>query len=102
MLVHSVSSSFFLSYGMVVLFSLKLKIPSGATLKSLQPDVLTWIPSGVLAFKGEDKATAVELDIAVKELFNKWSVFTDTFFGTLCYQICYALGREMLQFCATI
>ena len=76
--------------------------PIDATLKSLWPDVLTWIPSQVLAFKQEDQATAAELDVAVKELLTKLLAFTDTFFGSLCYQICYALGGEMLQFCAII
>ena len=75
---------------------------SGATLKSLRPDVLTWLPSGVLAFKGEEKATAEELDVATQELSTKLSAFTDTFFGSLHYQLCYALGGEMLQFCAII
>lgn len=75
---------------------------SGATLKSLRPDVLVWLPSGVLAFKGEDKATVEDLQIATQELSTKLSVFSDTFFGSLRYQLCYALAGESLRFCAII
>ena len=75
---------------------------SGATLKGLRPDVLAWLPSGVLAFKGEDKASAAELEIAIQELSTKLTAFTDTFFGSLSYQLCYALGGMMLQFCAIL
>ena len=75
---------------------------SGATLKRLRPDVLIWLPSGVLAFKGEDKATAAELQVATQELSTKLKAFTDIFFGSLPYQLCYALGGQMLQFCAVL
>lgn len=75
---------------------------SGATIKNLRPDLLTWLPSGVLAFKGEDKATAEDLVVATQELYTKLSTFSYTFFGSLRYQLCYALGGEMIQFCAII
>ena len=73
---------------------------SGATIKSLRPDVLLWIPSGILAFKGEDKATAADRNLARNELLNKLNSFTDTFFGQVPYQLCYNAGGHMLEFVA--
>eukprot|EP00977_Amphora_coffeiformis_P015680 scaffold4643_cov76-Amphora_coffeaeformis.AAC.1 len=37
---------------------------SGATVARLRPDVLVWLPSDVLAFKGEDKATVSKIVMA--------------------------------------
>ena len=54
---------------------------SGATLKSLRPDVLFWLPSGVLALKGEDKAFGVDMTRARDDLRRKANVFSDAFFG---------------------
>ena len=71
---------------------------TGATVKNLRPDVLAWLPSGVLAFKGEDKASAAEINIARNELRSKLNCFTDTFFGQVPYQICYAAGGDLLEF----
>ena len=73
---------------------------TGATVKNLRPDVLAWLPSGVLAFKGEDKASAAEINIARNELQSKLNCFTDTFFGQVPYQICYAAGGDLLEFVA--
>ena len=75
---------------------------TGATIQNLCPDVLVWLPSGVLAFKGEDKATENELHIAKNELMSKLGCFSDAFFGSLPYQICYAAGGFHLQFMAII
>jgi Protein kinase domain len=74
--------------------------PSGATQKKLRPDVLVWLPSGVLAFKGEEKANSLDLEDAIKELSQKLAVFTDAFFGNLPYQLCFAMGGLELQFLA--
>ena len=73
---------------------------SGATINSLRPDVLLWLPSGILAFKGEDKATAADRNLARNELVNKLNSFTDTFFGQVPYQLCYNAGGHMLEFVA--
>ena len=64
----------------------------GATIANLRPDVLVWLPSGVLAFKGEDKASHHDLNVARHELMAKLSCFSEAFFGSLPYQICYACG----------
>jgi hypothetical protein len=74
--------------------------PSGTTQKGLRPDVLVWLPSGVLAFKGEEKADAADLQEATMELSAKLSTFTDAFFGSLQYQLCFAMGGLRLVFCA--
>jgi len=71
---------------------------SGATLRNLRPDVLLWLPSGVLAFKGEDKAFGVNIQEARDDLRNKMSLFTDAYFGTIPYQIAYACSGQMLEF----
>ena len=47
--------------------------------ENLRPDVLLWIPSGILAFKGEDKATAADRNVARNELMKKLNCFTDAF-----------------------
>ena len=71
---------------------------TGATVKSLRPDVLVWLPSGVLAFKGEDKALESDLQLARSELLLKLGTFSDAFFGRVPYQICYAAGGNSLEF----
>jgi hypothetical protein len=71
---------------------------SGATVKNLRPDVLVWLPSGVLVFKGEDKAHASDRILARQELMSKLNCFSDAFFGSVPYQICYAVGGNYLEF----
>ena len=71
---------------------------SGTTVSNLLPDVLVWLPSGVLAFKGEDKATPGEIQAARDELGTKLSCFSDAYFGGVPYLICYACGGYMLEF----
>ena len=71
---------------------------TGATVRNLRPDVLLWLPSGVLAFKGEDKAQENERDQARNELMSKLNCFSDAFFGRVPYQICYAVGGTSLEF----
>lgn len=73
---------------------------TGATIKNLRPDVLLWLPSGVLAFKGEDKASEADFNSARNELLSKLNCFTDAFFGKVPYQICYAAGGSFLEFVA--
>lgn len=75
---------------------------SGATMKTLRPDVLCWLPSGILAFKGEEKATSDGLGEATDELSSKLALFTDTFFGKIPFQLCYALGGEQIRFFALV
>lgn len=60
--------------------------------------MLLWLPSGILAFKGEDKATAAEKGMARKELMSKLSCYSDAFFGRVPYQICYTVCGSMLEF----
>ena len=71
---------------------------SGATLNSLRPDVLLWLPSGVLALKGEDKAFGVGIEHAREDLRKKMNVFSDAFFGSVPYQIVYACSGSHLEF----
>ena len=73
---------------------------SGATVSNLRPDVLVWLPSGVLAFKGEDKATPGEIQAARDELVTKLNCFSDAYFGGVPYLICYACGGNILEFWA--
>lgn len=73
---------------------------SSATLKMLRPDVLLWLPSGVLAFKGEDKATGVDIQEARHDLRTKMNVFSDAFFGRVPYQLAYACSGSLLEFVA--
>ena len=73
---------------------------SGATLKNLRPDLLLWLPSGILAFKGEDKAFGVPIQNARDDLRSKMNVFSDTFFGTLPYQLAYACSGSQVEFVA--
>ena len=73
---------------------------SGATLKNLRPDLLLWLPSGILAFKGEEKAFGVPIQHARDDLRNKMNVFSDAFFGTLPYQLAYACSGSKVEFVA--
>lgn len=75
---------------------------SGATLSTLRPDVLVWLPSEILAFKGEDKAFGVGISEARKDLVAKMAVFTDTFFGEVPYQLTYACAGSILEFWALV
>ena len=52
---------------------------TGATVANLTPDVLVWLPSNVLAFKGEDKVSQQELNASVKQLSLFKSSFRATF-----------------------
>jgi len=52
----------------------------------LRPDVLLWLPSGVMAFKGEDKALESDLGVARNELLSKLGCFSSAFFGSLPYR----------------
>ena len=73
---------------------------TGATIRMLRPDVLAWLPSGILAFKGEEKATVEDLGAAKAELLSKLSCFSDAYFGSLPYQICFVAGGFDLEFMA--
>lgn len=73
---------------------------SGTTKGQSRPDVLCWLPSGILGFKGEEKATAEDLHVATEELSSKLAAWTPTFFGEIPYQIGYAAGGETIQFFA--
>lgn len=72
----------------------------GATLKNLRPDFLLWSPSGILAFKGEEKAFGVPIQNAREDLRSKMNVFSDTFFGTCPYQLAYACSGSQVEFVA--
>ena len=78
-------------------FTLEFNVtnPSGT-----RPDLLVWLPSGVLAFKGEIRAQEKELAAARIDLSKKLSVFTNALVGNLKFQLCYAMGGFRLQFCA--
>ncbi len=65
-----------------------------------RPDFLCWLPSGILAFKGEEKAMQGDLHVARDELSTKLAAWSATFFGELPYQLAYAAGGEMIQFFA--
>ena len=71
---------------------------SDATLRYLQPDVVVWLPSGVLAFKGEEKANETDLPVAKDELLEKIGILSDESYGRVPFQICYAVGGNLLQF----
>lgn len=73
---------------------------SGATLRNLRPDVLLWLPSNVLAFKGEDKAPGVSINEAREDLRKKMSVFSNTYFGGVPYQLAYACAGTFVEFVA--
>lgn len=75
---------------------------SGATLANLRPDVLVWLPSGVLAFKGEDKAFGVDIVEARKDLTEKMALFSDAFFGEIPYQLAYACAGSKLEYWALV
>jgi hypothetical protein len=64
------------------------------------PDFRCWLHTGVLAFKGEEAATAEELHVATEELSSKLAAWTPTFFGEVPYQLAYAAGGEIIQFFA--
>ncbi len=73
---------------------------SGTTKGQTRPDFLCWLPSGILGFKGEEKASAEELHVAREELSSKLAAWTPTFFGEIPYQVGYAAGGETIQFFA--
>ena len=75
---------------------------SGDTLKNLLPDVLLWLPSNILAFKGEDKAWGVDIGLAREDLRKKMNVFSDAFFGRVPYQLAYACSGTMVEFLAFV
>ena len=71
---------------------------SGATLNNLRPDVLLWLPSGVLALKGEDKAFDANIQEAREDLRKKMNLFSDAFFGDVPYLLAYACSGSFLEF----
>lgn len=73
---------------------------SGATLADLRPDVLIWLPSGVLAFKGEDKAFDKNIMDARNDLTKKMAHFSDAYFGEIPYQLAYACAGSKMEFWA--
>lgn len=75
---------------------------SGATLKNLCPDVMLWLPSGVLALKGEEKAFSVNIQEAQQDLRMKMNLFSDAFFGSVPYQRAYACSGSFLEFYAFV
>ena len=76
---------------------------SGATSNSLRPDVLLWLPSGVLALKDEDKTFGVGIEQAREDLRKKMNVFCIFWQCTLVpYQIAYACSGSHLEFRAFV
>ena len=73
---------------------------SGTTLANLRPDVLVWLPSGVLAFKGEDKAFGVNIREARIDLTQKMAIYSDVYFGEIPYQLAYACAGSQVEFWA--
>ena len=73
---------------------------SDSTLRNLQPDVLVWLPSGMLAFKGEEMTKETDLPMAMDELLEKMGNLSKASLVRVPFQICYALGGDSLQFMA--
>ena len=73
---------------------------SGATIQNLRPDLLLWLPSGILAFKGEEKAFGIPIQNAREDLRSKMNVFSDTFYGSVPYQLSYACSGSQVEFVA--
>lgn len=73
---------------------------SGPSDGNARPDFLCWLPSGILAFKGEEKASEMDLPVACDELSEKLTAWGPMFFGELPYQLGYAAAGEAIQFFA--
>jgi hypothetical protein len=68
---------------------------------SVCPDFLVWLANGILAFKGEERASVIELHAARGELKSKVELATEmVFFGGLPYRLAYAMGGLSVQFFA--
>jgi hypothetical protein len=50
-----------------------------------RPDLLCWLPNGMLGFKGEEKAEISCFDMAADELLGKLAKVDPLFFGNLPY-----------------
>lgn len=73
--------------------------PSGVTEKKLRPDY--WLTvSGALLLKAEHKQDYGKLSLAKEELAKKMKGWNPIAMRGLNYLPCYAVGGEMLQFCA--
>ncbi len=74
---------------------------SGASVRMTRADFSVWLQNGILAFKGEEKASEGDLHVAQNELREKMATETQlVFFGGLQYQLAYAMGGMRIQFFA--
>ncbi len=69
---------------------------SSTAMESLRPDLLLWLPNGVLGFKGEEKALG--LKTAQRELLDKCMNINPLVIGNLPYHLAYASGDGLLTF----
>ncbi|KAF0448601.1 crinkler family protein [Gigaspora margarita] len=67
--------------------------------RAKRPDFLCWVKN-LLIFKGEEKANANDLDMAINELVEKFSVLDPVFFDKIQYMICYAAAGSSIRFYA--
>lgn len=58
------------------------------------------MPSGILAFEGEDKAAEADRNVARNEPLSELNCFIDTFFGNVPCQLCCNTGGVKLEFVA--
>ncbi len=64
-----------------------------------RPDFLCRMKN-VLLFKGEEKANADQLQTAIDELVDKFSMLDPIFFGNVQFMICYAAAGHKICFFA--
>lgn len=69
------------------------------TIDSKWPDFLCWTKK-LLLFKGEEKASSGEFNIAVEELEEKFNVLDPIYFGKIQFMIGYAVAGSTVQFYA--
>ncbi|CAG8557062.1 5318_t:CDS:2, partial [Gigaspora margarita] len=67
--------------------------------RAKRPDFLCWVKN-LLIFKGEEKANANDLDMAINKLVEKFSVLDPVFFDKIQYMICYAAAGSSIRFYA--
>ena len=72
--------------------------PSQSLPDGFRADFLCWLPNGLLAFKGEEKADTGQLEDAKMDLVKKLARPNPQMYNALPYQLCYAAAGGLVQF----
>ncbi|KAL0592229.1 hypothetical protein ABG067_000336 [Albugo candida] len=75
------------------------QVDQSATSKKKKPDFLVWL-SNALVFKGEEKASSSDFNIAERELIKKMKLMPLLLFGNMPYLFAYGAAKYYVRFSA--